>query len=40
MAIFFLIKLYTRLGQGLVFDDEIAAQQGRRFDAHPTPFRE
>ena len=29
----------ARLGRGLVFDDEIAAQQERRSDAHPTPFR-
>ena len=33
-------NLHARLGRGLVFDDEIAAQQERRSDAHPTPFRE
>ena len=32
-------KKDTRLGQGLVFDDEIAAQQRMRPDAHPMQFR-
>ena len=29
----------ARLGRGLVFDDEIAAQQRMRPDAHPMQFR-
>ena len=31
--------MYARLGRGLVFDDEIAAQQRMRPEAHPTQFR-
>ena len=30
---------HARLGRGIVFDDEIAAQQWMQADAHPMSFR-